>query len=71
MTDINSIGVLEDVVRIPLFHPATSEALFDDEGEEMFIEVHGRDSAVMRKIEHDILNRNIVKAQRGSRRSLG
>jgi hypothetical protein len=62
--DISQIGTAEDTAKITLYHPFTGEELRDDNDDPMWVEVYGVDSDHYRKIDRDITNKNLQRAQK-------
>jgi hypothetical protein len=65
---LDAIGQEAETARMTIFHPATDEPLLDDDGNEMWIEVYGLDSAHYRQVQNAQTNRRIQKAQRAGGR---
>lgn len=71
MTGLDTVGAPTETATMTLYHPSTDEPLTDDSGNEMWIEVYGRDSGRYKQVQHSQVNRQIQKAQRsGGRPSL-
>jgi hypothetical protein len=61
---LKNVGTVKDTTDIELVHPATGEALLNDDGSTMTITVHGPYSETYRKVNHDQQNKRLMKAQR-------
>ena len=67
--DLSGLTAQSDTARIDLYHPVTGEALTDDQGQPMWVEVYGVDSARYREIDQKITDRNLQKALRSGGRN--
>lgn len=65
--DIGNLGKPQDTGRLVLHHPNTDEVLYDDEDNEMYIELYGQDSSKYKQITNAQQNRNLQKMQRNRR----
>jgi len=64
MADLGTFSAAQDTAKVELYDPRTGETLTDDDSAPMWVEVYGMDSAHYRKVDRDITNRNIGRAQR-------
>lgn len=67
--DLSGLKAQSETARIDVYHPVTGEALTDDQGQPMWVEVYGADSARYRKIDQQINDRNLQKALRSGGRN--
>lgn len=67
MADLGNLGKVKETGTLVLHHPETDETLYDDDGNEMYVELYGQDSKQYKQITNAQQNRNIQKMQRGKR----
>lgn len=64
MTGLNAIGKVKETTDVMLTHPVTGDPIYNADGSQMSITIHGPYSKRYKQISHEQQNRRLIKAQR-------
>lgn len=62
---LREVGTVRDTTEITLYNPKTRATLYNADGSPMTVTVYGPYSEEYRKVQHDLSNRRLKRAQRG------
>ena len=67
---LREVGTVKDTTEITLYSPKTRGTLYNADGTPMTVTVYGPYSGEYRKVQHDLSNRRLQRAQRGGGMSI-